>query len=541
MNEQQGEQQVVEPKRPKAKKILTVVAIALVILLPTILAVALAIYSELHEDTSGFEGVEVVLYDKDRKELFRESGDSINNESDSLVKIMCAIDAHREKYAFTVDDTKVSEPLIASIIRDGAVTELTCYFSFYNGHSWCVDANGERYIIPDMYSEYFIHSSFAESLYASAMPPALYTNDGDRIYPQQATWTYRNESSEWLPAVLAPTISSSEIYPCTGDISLSFSEAPSQCTVKLYEQNVEIYSGDIDGISSVSLSENIVRVSIEAAWNKKDDVMYYGTQTYSFFVRVQNKADFLISSTSIATNHPVLVCATNVTELSSLHFTSEDTSFKPEFHLHGTTAFALIPYPADVAQNQLDAFSFTLTYGVATHTFTLKHNDLGDSVNAEVCELLDINLDYFRSTISDVFVGGDHAEPDAQRFTPGRKFSDTITIDGKSIATPFSEYLSTKPAIAVKSCYAGKVAFVGSNETLGNYMVIDLGLDIKLWYCFLGEIYVKSGDVISMGEMIGTTGSITIREDGADGFAFMFSYMDHVISPDFVFGNKFVI
>ena len=192
MNEQQGENQVIEPKRPRAKKILTIISIALVILLPTILAVVLAIYSELHEDTSGFEGVEVVLYDKDRNELFRESGDSINNESDSLVKIMCAIDSHREKYTVNTDDTKVSDPLIASIIRNGVATELTCYFSFYNGQSWCVDSAGERYIIPDMYSEYFIHSAFAESLYASAMPPSRHTYDGDRIYPQQVTWTYRN-------------------------------------------------------------------------------------------------------------------------------------------------------------------------------------------------------------------------------------------------------------------------------------------------------------------------------------------------------------
>jgi septal ring factor EnvC (AmiA/AmiB activator) len=92
---------------------------------------------------------------------------------------------------------------------------------------------------------------------------------------------------------------------------------------------------------------------------------------------------------------------------------------------------------------------------------------------------------------------------------------------------------------AVRSFYAGKVAFVGNSDHLGNYVIIDLGLDVKLWYCFLGETYVKSGDIIAVGEIIGTTGELVNREDRADGFAYIFTYLDYIISPEFIFENNF--
>ena len=543
MDQLQTEPQAQEKARPKnIKKVLIILAISLIILLPTIFAVILTLYSEIHDDPVAFAGVEVVLYDEKRNELFRESGDNMNSESDSLVKILCAVHDNREKATSgsNMDDT--AKPLITSVTRDGITTELTCYFSFYSGQSFCIDSAGERYVIPDMYSEYFTHSIFAEPLYAAAYPPTLNTFDGGKILPQEVKWNYLNESSQWFSSLLPKTADPSVIYDCTGGISLSFSQAPSNCTAKLYEQNEEIYSGDIDGISSVSLSKDVVRVSITATWDKQSGGAYYGTQTYNFFMRVHNKATFTVSSTTISANRPVLVCADNVENLSALIFTSDDTSFKPQFHLRGNTAFALIPYPADASQNQLSEFCFTLTYGIATQTFVLSCDSSESDVTPEVCELFGINLSYFNTTVNQIFLRENYAEPDAEKFILGHAFGESITLGESNAPSPFTEYLSISGhGNAVKSAYAGKVAFVGSNAQLGNYVIIDLGLDVKLWYCFLGETYVKTGDIIAMGEIIGTTSTIPLRDDGADGFAFIFSYLDYIVAPEFIFESDFSV
>ena len=540
MNDQHVEPQ--EDKKPRlhnAKKILIILAISLIILLPTIFAVILTIYSEMNDDPVAFEGVEVALYDADRNELFRESGDNINNETDSLVKILCAINDNREKgMPSTTDDTV--EPLIARITRDGVTTELTCYFSFYSGQSFCVDSSGETYVIPDMYSEYFTHSIFAEPLYETAVPPTLNTTDGGKILPQRVEWNYWNESSQWLTALLTQTTDSSTVYDCIGGISLSFSQAPTSCVAKLYEQTEEIYYGDIDGISSVSLSEDIVKVVIVATWDKEDRNVCYGTQIYNFFMRVHNKASFSVSADTISENRPVIVCANNVEDLSSLIFTSEDTSFKPQFHLRGTTAFALIPLPADAARKNPDEFSFTLSYGVVTETFTLSCDPDYNSVNADIYKQFGINPEYFNSSIEQIFINGAHAKVDTEKFTPGNSFGEDVKVGDATLPTPFTEYLSvTGYGHAVRSFYAGKVAFVGNSDHLGTYVIIDLGLDVKLWYCFLGETYVKSGDIIAVGEIIGTTDKLVIRDDRADGFAYIFTYLDYIISPEFIFENNF--
>ena len=543
MDQKQIESQAQSNPRPKnIKKILVISVISLIILLPTIFAVILTLYSEIHDTPGAFAGIEVILYDDERNELFRESGDNINNESDSLVKILCAINDNREKSSQISDIDETTTPIIANIINNGVTTELTCYFSFYSGQSFCIDSNGERYFIPDIYSEYFTHSIFAEVLYAAAYPPTLYTFDGGRVLPLSVNWNYWNESSQWYKSLLPRTAESSAIYDCIGGISLSFSQAPTSCTANLYEQGKKIYSGDIDGISSVSLSEDLVRVSITATWDKTDGNLYYGEQTYNFFMRVSNKASFSISSTTISTNRPVIVYAENVENLSSLVFTSEDTSFKPQFHLRGNTAFALIPYPADAYQNQLKDFSFTLSYGIATQTFTLTHENPPDNVTSDICKLFGINLSYFNSTIPQIFIGKDHADPDDEKFTLGRPFRERIVVDNKIAPSPFTEYLSvTGHGNAVKSAYAGKVAFIGNSDELGKYVIIDLGMDIKLWYCFLGEVYVKSGDIVAIGEVIGTTSDITIRNDNADGFAFFFSYLDYIVTPDFIFASDFSV
>ena len=83
MDQKQIESEAQSNPRPKnVKKILIILVISLIILLPTIFAVILTLYSEIHDAPGAFAGIEVVLYDDERNELFRESGDNINNESD---------------------------------------------------------------------------------------------------------------------------------------------------------------------------------------------------------------------------------------------------------------------------------------------------------------------------------------------------------------------------------------------------------------------------------------------------------------------------
>ncbi|MGQ9512014.1 murein hydrolase activator EnvC family protein [Thermodesulfitimonas sp.] len=66
--------------------------------------------------------------------------------------------------------------------------------------------------------------------------------------------------------------------------------------------------------------------------------------------------------------------------------------------------------------------------------------------------------------------------------------------------------IEASPGTAVWAAAAGKVAKIGTDPALGNYLLLDHGKNEATLYAHLGSIEVTLGQKVAVGEVIGTTG-----------------------------------
>ena len=68
--------------------------------------------------------------------------------------------------------------------------------------------------------------------------------------------------------------------------------------------------------------------------------------------------------------------------------------------------------------------------------------------------------------------------------------------------------MAASTGTAVKCCDEGKVVFAGWNRGgYGNLIKVDHGNGYQTWYAHLSKIYVKNGEVVAKGEVIGAVGN----------------------------------
>ncbi len=116
-------------------------------------------------------------------------------------------------------------------------------------------------------------------------------------------------------------------------------------------------------------------------------------------------------------------------------------------------------------------------------------------------------------------------------FTPTRSFNGPL---GLPVAAPLSSFFgnlrsynggefsryhtgtdfAAAPGTPIQSAAAGTIVFAGQLDIRGNATIIDHGWGVFTVYCHQTEQYVRVGDVVAAGQVIGTTGS-TGRVTGA--------------------------
>ena len=513
-------------KRINFRKVLIGVGIAIVILLPTVLAISNVIYTN---QMAAERSLTVVLYDEDENELYRASeGDEFSGEA-SLTGIFKAIQSNMERTEKPPEGISTEPPLIAELISESGTTELTCHFSFTQGGSYCIDKNEIYYRIPSEDSERFLASEYAEVLYSEATPPVLSTGEGDSVLPVSTTWNYLNIDSVFLPATKVLTESEVLTYDVTGSISLGFSATPDYCLVRIYDENNKVFEGTPSELPSLILdSSTLLRLEVRAEWNSNSGRSFYGVTNYVFNVIVHNRAEFSVSDTVLRRGEFIVLKATQIVDLSKLNFKSDKSDFSPQFTIIGDNAYAVIPYPDDITT---DTYTFTVSYGVSARTFTVTADANADvasasELNASAADM-GMELDIANSVeIERSFLDGIIRAPEAVSFTVGTGFGDSIKYGVNNIPAFFTEYECIGSGMTVVSASGGYVMYTGENEVMGQYAVVDLGLGLKIWYCGLSALDVSLGDYVAAGDIIGRTGKLI---SGSEGYSLMLTYYDSLL------------
>ena len=520
-------------KRFPIKNLIRYALLFAIIILPTALAVIYASY--VGDGTVNSANINsVILSDVNGDPLFSEEK-SRNSSHDSLIGIFNSIYENMTPASKEVPmDTM--KPIVAEITAKSHKTTLTCYFSLTDGTGYAVEANGSTYSITHKDSLKFLSSPYAESLYENAIPPSLLTADGDTVLPASISWKYRNVDGELLTAERNRQTSTTDTYSVAESISLSFSTQPDKLTASVFNEGQQIFSGNLNQLSYLTL-DNVskVRVTCTATWDERADRDYSGRLTYDFVVTVHTLAAFSLDRSTLGIGEFALLKVDHVSNPSRISFFSENTEYVPLFHFVGDTAYAVIPY---TALEDLTSISFTVSYGASKKDFTIEAELGATDFNNSITQYLTsnkINIT-IKSTVSSMpFFSAHGALPDGELFQRTTVFGDSAS--GASSAY-YSEYASINGyGTSCTAITGGKVVYTGSNELLGSYAVIDVGLGLRVWYCRLSVVDVSVGEYVTSGEVIGKCGYLS--KDTGNGFRLMLTYGDTVLCPESVIQRAF--
>ncbi len=508
------------------KKIVITVVAVFMILSPSILALLLLSDSNEANAKNSSDALTVVMYSHEHEELYREQGKSENYSETSLVGMFNVMKRNLSPINKIPSGTDMSHPIYVDMISDTKTESFTYYFSFAEGGSFC-EWNNDSYSVDTFDSERFLSSVFAETLYTNAIPPILTSADGDEILPSQISWNYKNTDSLYIRAEKIPLATTTATYHITSGVSLDFSEIPSFCFVQILDDDTLLFEGSLEDAERLTLDSNTpLSLKISAEWQKAEGCNCFGSAVYEFDVVIHSRAEFSVSSESIAKNGFTVLTATNIADPSRLSFSSEQLDFTPRFVLVNDTAYTLIPCTVTS-----DTLSFTVKYGVSSKTFNLevtKANSPENALLTKYANKLGIDPDSIPSVLEDSdFLLGACISPLNIGFT----LSDTFGENHTSYYSFMNEY-SGGVGTSVASVCGGKVLSVGNSSSLGNYAVVDIGLGLSLVYSNLSCIDVSEGDFLAANENIGKTGNLRL---GGNGFGLLLVFDGIILDPNLLF------
>ncbi len=524
-------------KKSAAKRAFMYILIATVILFPTILAIAGLAYSESDKNDGILHPTEVVLYDSEKNQLYYSDGTDGDGKSLSLLDIFDSIYTHLLPVNTIPEEALTENPISVQLTFASSVQTLECHLKPDENLYFCENQAGAQFKISADDALTFLSSEFSEPIYADAIPPTLKSFSGKTILPSSLSWNYKNVGGTYLTAKNAQTQPAHMLYQMSGGIAFEFDTPPDSATARVFEDGIMVFNNKIDKLDSLILkSDTLVDVSISATWKKSDSRSYYGDASYSFRVEVHDRATFSLDNTHIAQGEFAILTASNIINPSRIKFTSSIPDFIPKTISYDQTLYMIIPRSA--LPDDASEFTFSVTYGVSTssYTITLEESPSGitQSLLYDSMNILGFNIPIDTKTAAEnLFLYAKRLAPDTAQFELTKSFGESVYYNGNNIPCPFNEYTSIFGNANVMSVCAGKVVEVGSSDAMGNFVVVDLGLGLRVCYCNLSLVNVEVGGYVVAGQVIGTTG--VLSSNSAEGFSLLLTHDTAPLNPNTLF------
>ena len=539
MNE--NEQNVSEFKNGK-KKLGRKIWFVIFLLLPSLIAFFsfFIIYNNLYFSPSNI--YDITLYDSEGNVMGEEKNYIREAEENGLVSLFSNITENLTEPMDISEHISTAHKFHAVVKYKGLINEYDFYFFSDKTEGYCYH-NENGYLLSSGEVENFLSSSFAEELYETANIPLMYGISGDVILPRYVDWQYKIISGEFKAANNYESTSDILSYDMPSALYVYFSDAPDKCNVNVYKNGNEIFSGDTNQLSTLSLQKGeVIRVEVQADWFSDATNSFYGHVEYKFDVNITDQAEFYISDTELAIDSVFSILCTNVNDASNIEFTIDPPmSIEPRFEMSGDNAFALLPILPDA---KLGEYSITLKYGATVQSFLITVNPLGEGVELECgADAASISTAFSIATSQElndkIFYGKflDYSEGE----TPGvqySRFGDTYVNSKKEYISRGHEYRFAIPGgVSVGALNGGKVIKTGYNDYLGNYVVVSHGCGLATWYAHLSTIGVRDGDYVVKGESVGKTGVSGLSS--VENVLVLVTLDNEFINPAYLCGKQF--
>lgn len=498
-------------KNSLKQTILTIIFIV-ILFIPTYVAIT---YFAVKSDGGNRYSVEITSH----------MGDSItlNEDTDSVAKAVLKMNS-KMKSTNSVDTSTLPDRFYDIKVTDkGTVYDYRYYFSTdKNKRTIVMDRSGAFYIIEFKNVKSFLSRECAYIFYDYSSMPILSIFGGDDIFPTKATWKYKAVNGSFINSPCVKTASNNVEYAMSGRSKLSFNITPDKYTVKVYKGKKEILkTSDFNDIPYEMLDSSSLYFVIDAEWTSSNQ--YRGSVEYKFYSSIAKAPEFFVDKTTIESGEFIAVTATNITAPHKIEFSISPSSivhFNPEFFSEGEYVHALIPM--DIKLLSTTDFTLTFKYGESESQIKVtvtKRKRLERDYNCSgITASYNTNTrDQYHKLLTEIgsksesvrYFGTDFIDYSnsygQQSLTLGyghlrkpNNSDDSFLLDGVDYSLPAGTDI---PSIA-----AGKVVYIGFDELLGNFVVVDHGFGLKTWYCHLGEVVITTGKIVTKGEILGKAG-----------------------------------
>ena len=520
-----------------SKNIIITILCLLIAFIPTYIAMTYYFVKDATPDKGYYT---VIINDQDG-EAIEVGGDQSDRIASIILKMNTKIYA-----AGSIDNEAIPKKYydITVVSKDFSVSH-RYYFSTDEGVATLVmDKDGLFYYLSYNDAKEFLSTSCAYAFYETSSLPVLSIFGGDDVLPNEARWSYK--ALDGSTVSLSPAVDSeSRTYAMNSTTKLSFSSAPSKCSVTVYQNGKKIAEGaDLSVIPYEKFESGPLSFEISAEWDSGD---CSGYAKYKFDTVIGLAPEFFINKTTVKSGEYFLVYAKNVSAPQKIQFQSfPSINYSPVFFEENGMVYALIPIDKDLQSPQTYEFSFS--YGEQTSKISVQVearniydnkpydcSNLGVQRDAEALNeyygllnqiggkyettryFSDKFDDYelmYEYDISHIILGYGH------RRTPNNG-DDPFRLDGVDY---FMASGTNVTAIA-----SGKVVYIGECELLGKFVVIDHGLGLKTWYCNLGQISTTLGKTVGKNDIIGKPGATGYKN--SSGVYLITTIMNVPVSP----------
>lgn len=497
-------------KTKNKNKVPVIIAVVLALFLPTYAAV-ISYFALLNQPALMSSGnFSISIIQPDGSDLKIEKSDSAE-----MINLFRAI----RRDAVSVGEADISDCSAYNVtLSDGkAIDTLCCLFS-PSGKGYIRDGTAGLLEIPQRYTDIFLSGGYAYMLFGNSVMPVMMFS-GFSVVPESAEWSYSGYKGKRTYCNVAVTDRVLN-YGNTSTPSISFSTAPLNCTVTVYDGNDKLFEGSLGAFAS--LSDQLTgsySYNVKAQWQN-------GSAEYGFTSSPVGKASFTLVSAPKESGGYAVISGTGVLDPDAVSVSvSPSTGAQVRFFRNGDAVCALVPFGLDIfdfsdGSGESREYTVTVSYGGESSVFRVilsepvyQEKELRYSGTASMSTQ---NIEASKSLISSVCavneqnvrLSGSFLDYESQGFTYSPGFGRVrLLSDSSKLLQQGVQYRSEKSGASVPAANAGEVVKVGSDALLGNYVVIDHGLGVKTWYCHLSSYVVAARQSVTKGQTVGRTGS----------------------------------
>ncbi len=450
---------------------------------------------------------------------------SVSGDSEIAKTILKAVKSKDKDYDEAED--LISYELIINKASDADYYNI--HFDLNNKEAY-ISHDESTYKIDDKTaSELFLDENFAYTYIASTLYDSFLDYNESRLNPNiKYNWTYKNIDGVFAKkeGEIKGEINTNSVKIGPNDqLDIAYEKVPDSQVVRVYSQGNLINTGtDIQSAVNSLTADGEYTVESHAQWLLKEGLEFYGSQTLSFTVDVDNPASIEIVTKENYPGNILLVYIRNLNGDEKLSLSTEAVKTETEMYSYKEKSVFICPIDlyaqpgeydvnVDIVGEEGDAYTISKSFTVKNKSFKTQYLTVSDDMNdtnnndTAIYEFSQLVKPARTESASEKLWEGTFIMPVEGELTTD--FAEIRFVNNEQSSSRHSGIDIAAPlGTEVKAPNSGIVTFAMEGLlSPGNTVVIDHGIGIFTSYYHFDTIAVKKGHKVSKGDIIGIVGT----------------------------------